>query len=211
MLLALAASLTIWLTTQTLERRVEEELLHTSRLLGGSGFPLTDEALDRVADYVEAEVVVLDRAGQRVASSQGVGFDPGACRELYRLEASEPRVSTVTLGGRELTIGAAPLPPGPGVGAGGTVYVLYPGDLIAAEARRAWLPLLGLGSLAVLLAAGLGVFVERRVHAAHTLALVRLLASVAHEVRNPLGGIRSLARGLARRRPADRAELELIA
>lgn len=210
-LLAVSAGLTIWLTTSALERRVEEELLHTSRLLGGSGFPLNDVALERVADYVEAEVVVLDRRGKRVASSSGASFDAETCAELHALASDTPRVSAGTLGGKELTIGAAPLPPGPSAGAGGRLYVLYPGDLIAAEARRAWVPLLGLGSLAVILAGGLGIWLERRVQASHTLALVRLLASVAHEVRNPLGGIRSLARGLAHRRPEDAAELDLIA
>ena len=210
-LLALSAGLTIWLTTDALERRVEVELRHTSRLLGGSGFPLNDLALTRVAEYVEAEVVVLDRAGRRLASSEGARADASACAELHALASPEPRVLSASVGGAELTIGAAPLPPGPAVGAGGQVYVLYPGDLIAAEARRAWVPLLGLGALAVLLAGALGVWAERRVQAEHTLALVRLLASVAHEVRNPLGGIRSLARGLAHRRPQDAAELELIA
>lgn len=210
-LLALSAGLTIWLTTDALERRVEVELLHTSRLLGGSGFPLNDVALTRVAEYVEAEVVVLDRAGQRLASSEAARADAAACAELHALASPEPRVWSAVVGGRELTIGAAPLPPGPAVGAGGQVYVLYPGDLIAAEARQAWLPLLGLGALAVLLAGALGIWAERRVQAEHTLALVRLLASVAHEVRNPLGGIRSLARGLAGRRPQDAEELELIA
>ena len=210
-LLALSAGLTIWLTTDALERRVEVELRHTSRLLGGSGFPLNDVALTRVAEYVEAEVVVLDRAGQRLASSEGARADALACAELHALASPEPRVLSASVGGVELTIGAAPLPPGPALGAGGQVYVLYPGDLIAAEARRAWVPLLALGALAVLLAGALGVWAERRVQAEHTLALVRLLASVAHEVRNPLGGIRSLARGLAHRRPQDAAELELIA
>lgn len=155
--------------------------------------------------------MVLDRRGRRVASSEGAPLSESACAELHALASPEPQVVSASVGGAELTIGVAPLPPGPNVGAGGEVYVLYPGDLIAAEARQAWLPLLGLGSLAVLLAGALGVLAERRVQAEHTLALVRLLASVAHEVRNPLGGIRSLARGLAQRRPQDASELDLIA
>lgn len=212
-LLLVSASLTVWLTTRTLEGRVQEELRHTSRLLGGSGFPLSDPALKRVAEYIEAEVVVLDAAGHLVASSQRLSLSPSDCALLAALPPGGAQVSRASLGGELLTVGAAPLPPGPALGArGGRLYVLYSGDLVAAEARRAWAPLLGVGAVGLLLAAGLGVWLERRVRAAQTAALVGLLASVAHEVRNPLGGIRTLASGLARRQPeGEREELELIA
>lgn len=206
-LVALSVGVTVWLTTQAVERRVGEELLHTARLLGGAGFPLSDPALRRVADYIDAEVVAVGADGRVLAQS-----DPRLGVEAPRLVAAwpggkQPRVLHAELSRGAVTLGAAPLP-----GRGGAVYVLYPADLIAGEARRTWLPLVGLGLLALLGAVGLGVYSERRVQEERSAALTRLLAAVAHEVRNPLGAIRSLARSLGRRaQPRDQQPLSLIA
>ncbi|MGE0710484.1 MAG: sensor histidine kinase [Planctomycetota bacterium] len=208
-LLGLTAALTIHLTTRALERRVGEEMLHTARLVGGAGFPLTDPALRRVADYIQAEVVALDREGRVLASS-----DPALAAAAPGLVAAGPpdlRGPRVIRGevwaGHAVTLGVAPLPR-----RGGAVYVIYPADLISAQAREAWLPLLGVALLAALLAAGLGVVSEQRVQRERNAALTRLLASVAHEVRNPLGAIRTLARSLqAQAAPEARQPLELIA
>ena len=65
---------------------------------------------------------------------------------------------------------------------------------------------------AALLAAALGVLSQRMVERARTAALLRLLTSVAHEVRNPLGAIRTLARSLrGSANERDGRSLDLIA
>jgi signal transduction histidine kinase len=66
---------------------------------------------------------------------------------------------------------------------------------------------------ALLLAVALGVASERGYQRARSAALLRLLASVGHEVRNPLGAIRTLAQSLKRRLgdQADPTSLDLIA
>ncbi|MCA8924564.1 MAG: HAMP domain-containing histidine kinase [Planctomycetes bacterium] len=208
-LVVATAALTIQLTGQAVEHRVESELLHTARLIGGSGFPLNDQALERVANFIGADVVATDAEGQVVASS----LDAATLGDFQPTQLpgarGRARIFAGRIGGEDYTLGVAPTGSGPSSGA---VFVLYPADLIAAQSRAAWLPVVGVAVLAVLLAVLLGAYSERRVRAAQTSSLIRLLASVAHEVRNPLGAIRTLARS-ARQQLGPRPEahaLELI-
>ncbi len=215
LLVGATAWLTTHLTTRALEDRVRLELMHTAGLLGGVGFPLTDPALERIAEYIAAEVVVVDAAGRPLASSLSAAeqeaFARAQATSLLPAVPRAPEVVQRTVGERRVTLGVAPLP-FTSVGPRGAVYVLYPEDLVTAQARRAWLPVTGVSVVALLLAAALGVAAERRVQRAQSAALLRLLASVAHEVRNPLGAIRTLARSLKPRLAGvDPKPLDLIA
>lgn len=212
-LIAVTALLTTHLTTRAVEERLNAELVHTVALLGGGGFPLGDPALRRVSEFIQADVVAVDAGGALVASS----LEPARRDAFARARASGevpavPAQAMVTrglLGDRPVTIGVAPLGPE----RRGGVYVLYPQDLLAQEARAAWLPITGVALMAALLAAALGVLSERLFQRARSAALLRLLAAVGHEVRNPLGAIRSLAQSLKRRLGAgvDPRPLDLIA
>ncbi|MEZ6187605.1 MAG: HAMP domain-containing sensor histidine kinase [Planctomycetota bacterium] len=209
-LVLVTAALTIHLTGQAVENRVEAELVQTARLIGGAGFPLNDVALEQVADYIGADVVATDAAGKPVASS----LAPDALDDFRATELPAPpraaKILACEIGDASYTLGVAPTGLGVRTGA---VYILYPEDTIAAQARAAWLPVVGVAVLGVLLAVVLGVYSERRVRAHQTSRLVRLLASVAHEVRNPLGAIRTLARTTQRRVTSEpeRRSLDLIA
>jgi len=208
-LVAATAALTIHLTGEAVAGRVESELTHTARLIGGAGFPLTDPALERIADYIGAEVVATDAQGNALASS----LDPAQLDAFLAAELPQPQESTriveCAIGDADFTLGVASTGRQPSAGA---VYVLYPADMIAAQSREAWLPVVGVAVLGVLLAVLLGVYSERRVREAQTSSLIRLLASVAHEIRNPLGAIRTLARTARRRAEEPEAQnLELIA
>jgi signal transduction histidine kinase len=204
------AALTFTLVDSAVEERVRVEIAQTAGLVGGSGFPLGDESLRLVAGYIGADVVAVDGKGRIVAASLGPeqrrAFDASA----LPAPGERARVAEAALGPARFTVGVAALPP-PRVGA---LYVLYREDLLASQRQRAWLPVTAVAALATLAAALLGMAGERRVVAARTQALLRLLVAVAHEVKNPLGAIRAIARLQARRAREGVVEpgpLELIA
>ena len=62
------AVLTSTLVADAVEARISREIAQTARLLG-SGFPLGDDSLRRVAGFIQAEVVVTDAMGRVVAAS----------------------------------------------------------------------------------------------------------------------------------------------
>lgn len=197
----LTCALSFYLVGGAVEDRLQIQIAQTARLLGDAGFPLGDVALQRVANLIGAEVVVVDTRGQVVAASLAAAERDAF--EQAREAAALPAVPTpgrVAVGegrlhGQPLTVGVTPVVLGPG-GRPGGLYLLYPGDLIAAQVRGAWLPVAGVALMATLLATLLGVLSERAVLRARTSALLGLLVSVAHELRNPLGAIRSLAASL---------------
>lgn len=209
-LVVATAALTFTLVDSAVEERVRVEIAQTAGLVGGSGFPLGDESLRLVAGYIGADVVAVDGAGRVVAASLGPeqrrAFDASA----LPAPGERARVAEAALGPARFTVGVAALPP-PRKGA---LYVLYREDLLASQRQRAWLPVTAVAALATLAAALLGMAGERRVVAARTQALLRLLVAVAHEVKNPLGAIRAIARLQARRAREGVVEpgpLELIA
>lgn len=218
------AALSVHLVSGAVEERVQTEIAQTANLLGGSGFPLADASLERVAGFVGAEVVATDADGAVVAASLPADgrADFEAALRLQALPAPSPdgkvKVVPVTIGPFRYTVGVAATPAGRRAlrpGQAGAVYVLYDANLLEGASRRAWLPVSIMAALATVLAAFLGIAGERRVLQARTGALLRLLASVAHEVRNPLGAIRAIARtqarAAARKDAVDPAKLELIA
>jgi len=209
------ATLTFSLVGSAVEDRVGVEVARTARLLGSPGFPLGEESVRRVGEYIGAEVVVVDGDGRVVVSTLGPAGDAAfaAARDAGRLPelAGEARVAEAALGDAAYTVGAARAG-GAAAGPGrGGVYVLYPEGLIAAQVQRVWAPVAAVALVAILLAALLGVASERSVLRARTRALLRLLASVAHELRNPLGAIRTLAQSLGRAEGPDDEPLRLIA
>lgn len=206
------AALTFHLVDGAVEERVRQEIGRTAALVGGRDFPLGDESLRRLAGFIGAEVVATDDAGRVVASSlvpaQQRAFD-AAGRDLPT-PSERARIAGVTLGDERFTVGAAALPP-PQRGA---VFVLYRDDVLATQRQQVWLPVAVAATVATLGAALLGRLGERRVAAARTAALLRLLVSIAHEVKNPLGAIKAIARAQAKRARAGDVEpgpLELIA
>jgi signal transduction histidine kinase len=218
------AALSVHLVSGAVEERVQAEIAQTANLLGGSGFPLADASLVRVAGFVGAEVVAIDADRHVVAASlpEDGRADFEAALRLDALPAPSPdgkvKVVPVTIGPFRYTVGVAATPAGRRAlrpGQAGAVYVLYDANLLAGASRRAWLPVSVMAALATVLAALLGVAGERRVLSARNGALLRLLAAVAHEVRNPLGAIRAIARtqarAAARRDAVDPSKLELIA
>lgn len=217
------AALSVHLVSGAVEERVQTEIAQTANLLGGSGFPLADASLERVAGFVGAQVVAADAAGNVVAASlpADARADFEAALRLQALPAPSPdgkvKVVPVTIGPFRYTVGVAATPAGRRArpGQAGSVYVLYDANLLADASRRAWLPVSVMAALATVLAAFLGIAGERRVLVARNGALLRLLASVAHEVRNPLGAIRAIARtqarAAAREDRVDASKLELIA
>jgi signal transduction histidine kinase len=212
LLVGATAWLTLHLTKAALEDRLEQELVHTTALLGGGGFPLNDTALKQVSTFIQAQVVAVDADGRVVATSfdaeQRHRFDDARRAGTIPEVADAPRVTSAQLGGEGATVGVAPL-----AQTSGGVYVFYPEDVVAAQSRQAWLPVTAVAVFALLLAVGLGVASERAYQRSRNAALLRLLASVGHEVRNPLGAIRTLAQSLKRRLgdQADPSSLDLIA
>ena len=204
----LTCALAFYLVGGAVEDRLRVQIAQTARLLGDAGFPLGDASLRRVADLIGAEVVVTDPRGEVVAASlepaERDAFE--AARREGALPAVRPGKTSVEEGrfaGQPHTVGVTPVSLGPG-GRPGALYLLYRGDVIAAQVRRAWLPVAAVALGATLLATFLGVLSERAVLRARTSALLSLLVSVAHELRNPLGAIRSLAAGLeGAREPAE--------
>lgn len=215
------AALSVHLVSGAVEERVQAEIAQTANLLGGSGFPLVDASLERLAGFVGAEVAATDADRALVAASLAgdARADFEAALRLQALPAPSPdgkvKVVPVTIGPFRYTVGVAATPGARRGSPAGAVYVLYDANLLADASRRAWLPVSVMAALATVLAAFLGIAGERRVLSARNGALLRLLAAVAHEVRNPLGAIRAIARTQARaagRRDAvDPAKLELIA
>ncbi|MCO5169705.1 MAG: ATP-binding protein [Planctomycetes bacterium] len=210
MLVAATAALTFHLVDSALEERLRLEIAQAARLLGHPGFPLGDESLRRVAEFIGADVVVTDAAGRPVATSLAPERRRAFAPDALPPAGDRARVAEATLGAERFTVGVVALPP-PRVG---SVYVLYPVDLLASQRQRAWAPVTLVAALATLAAALLGRAGERRVVAARTQALLRLLVSVAHEVKNPLGAIKAIARAQAKRAregTVEPAPLELIA
>lgn len=211
-LVVATAALTFKLVHDAVEERVRQEIARTAALVGGRDFPLSDESLRRLAGFIGAEVVASDDAGRVVASS----LDPDlrrafdAARDDLPAPHERPRVRQVALGGERFTVGAARLP----APRGGAVLVLYRDDVLATQRQQVWLPVALAATVATLGAALLGRFGERWVAQARTAALLRLLVSVAHEVKNPLGAMKAIARAQARRAregTVDPGALELIA
>lgn len=203
----LTCALAFYLVGGAVEDRLRVQIAQTARLLGDAGFPLGDASLRRVADLIGAEVVVTDPRGEVVAASLGPAERDAF--EAARRDGALPAVrkgtsvDEGTFAGEPHTVGVTPVSLGPG-GRPGALYLLYRGDVIAAQVRRAWLPVAAVALGATLLATFLGVLSERAVLRARTSALLSLLVAVAHELRNPLGAIRSLAAGLeGAREPAE--------
>ena len=199
------ALLTSTLVADAVEARISREIAQTARLLG-SGFPLGDASLERVAGFIDAEVVVVDSSGRVVAASldeaRRDAFAAASSAGDLPQKAGRALVGKATLGGERLTVGVAPVPMRRGL-----LYVLYAEDVIAAEQRRVWVPVSVVALLATLFAALLGRWGERAVQRERRAALLGLLVSVAHELGNPLAAIRSLAEA----RAGDEESLRLIA
>ncbi|RMG15704.1 MAG: sensor histidine kinase [Planctomycetota bacterium] len=212
LLAAASGALVTHLTRGAVEERLHAELMRTAGLLGGRGFPLNDAALERVSDYVQADLVAVDGRGRILATNLDRNgrhaFAAALAEGALPPAPDDARVAEGRLGPTALTVGTAPFEGRPG-----GVYILYPERLLTQQSRAAWIPVAGVAALAALLAVGLGMWSERLFQRARNAALLRLLAAVGHEVRNPLGAIRSLAQSLARARaaPADREALDLIA
>ena len=85
-LVAATALLTIQLTGQAVEDRVHGELERMVGLLSGRGFPLGDEALARVSDLIDADVVAVDAVGAR--------FETDHQTALRRLDSSGVTLTT---------------------------------------------------------------------------------------------------------------------
>ena len=211
-LVVATAALTFHLVDAAVEERVGQEITRTAALVGGRDFPLGDESLRRLAGFIGAEVVAVDAGGRVVATSisaeQRRAFEALA-RDLPATPG-RAHLHEVRLGAERFTVGAAALAP-PRRGA---VHVLYREDVLATQRQRVWLPVAAAAALATLGAALLGRQGERRVAAARTAAFLRVLVSIAHEVKNPLGAIRAIARAQAKRAREGAVEpgpLELIA
>ncbi len=194
------AILCVVLVGRAVEDRVRAEIGKTAELLGGSGFPLSDISLARVADYVGADLVAVDRSGRVVASSLDEdgrrAFDAALASGELPPVAAEATVLGGRLGDTALTVAVSPVRArgAPAVpGAPGGVYVLYPEDVVARERQRAALPVALVAVLATIGAALLGAAKERADTRRRIAALLRSLSAAAHEIKGPLGAIRSLA------------------
>jgi signal transduction histidine kinase len=197
------------------EERARAEVARTAQLLSRAGFPRSPEALARLAGFQDADLVAADAHGRIVETT----LDP-ARRALFEQAlvagtvpsvVDRPRVVEADVGPRRarVTVGVSPASGHEPMAA--TFFVVYPLDLGASERGRAWPPVAIVAVLGTALAVVLGIVRERAVRRAKGRVIARVVASVSHELKNPLAAIETLARSLAERATGrERAALEAL-
>ncbi|QDU90460.1 Sporulation kinase D [Pirellulimonas nuda] len=167
--------------TLATKSRIERQLQDVVRVLAGSSFPLTDSVLAQMGGLAEAQFVLTDASGRRLASSLAVGpdvFDAGnhAARRINQVKLGDS-IELDGLGYYHSAVaikGRTPFP-GPTV-----LHILFPHDDYNAAWRTVFLPPLLVG-----LATALSVAIVTHLV---TTRISRALGRLGREVQTLAGG-----------------------
>ena len=145
---------------QQIAQRIED----VTGTLARSNFPLTSAVLDQMKGLAGADFVLRDAAGRTVAttrpewsSSQVAALDEKASPAELQL------VEPISIAGEQLFHGAIAVRPRGPAPVTNTLHVLYSEDVYLREQRRAILPSLGLGCVAIIVMALLALVTASRV------------------------------------------------
>jgi len=162
--LVAVSALNVVLSARVAGRQIERQLQDVARTLAESSFPLTDSVLRQMRGLSGAEYVLVDDSGGNVASSDSA-LSAGDLPQQARLDDLQNLAldRTVQLRGERYFHCALALRRTRARTEPARLHVLYPRRSYREALWQAMLPPILVGSVALLLAAGLGVWLAARV------------------------------------------------
>ena len=149
------------LATQRAKGQIEEQLQGIAATLADSSFPLTDMVLRQMHGLSGAEFVFTDAVGRSLATSSGLDLPAGdnatAVQQWQQLRLGPP----VEIAGRRFFEMALAIP-SRGQQPGGRLHILYPEKFWLEARSEAALPPLVVGVVALLITAGLALWLAGR-------------------------------------------------
>ena len=191
----LIAMIAVWaiavkLLTDTIDRRLDDQLDHATEILAAGEFPFSPELIVRLERLIEARIALLDESGTVALSTTDGPADDALKSIAGNINTGEPiRILTSKAGGNTWRIAIRPLTIGRD-----TRFAYVAAIASLDESRRAASDAAKLLGLAMLIVMALLAWVGHRftglARQSRLAGLGELSSRIAHEIRNPLTAIK---------------------
>jgi signal transduction histidine kinase len=206
----LIAMFAVWaiavkLLTDTIDRRLDDQLDHATEILAAGEFPFSPELIVRLDRLIEARIALLDESGTVALSTTDGAADDALQAIAGNINPNESiRILTSKAGGNTWRIAIRPLT------AGRDARFAYVAAIASLdESRRAASDAAKLLGLAMLFVTALLAWVGHRftglARQSRLAGLGELSSRIAHEIRNPLTAIKMQLQLLEEKAAADDA------
>ena len=116
LLLAMLAAwaIAVQVLTNTIDRRLDEQLTHATAILADGEFPFSPDLISRVDRLIEARIALLDKSGAiRLSTANGAANEALAtlAQQMPDMEADQSALLTSEAAGNAWRIAVRPLPP----------------------------------------------------------------------------------------------------
>jgi signal transduction histidine kinase len=149
------------LTERRTREHVEQQLRQVIEVLTNSSFPLTDTVLRQMRELSNADYVLIDPAGETVASTLPKA-EP-LPEQTVTVNIREVQLGpSVEVGGRWYFHTPAKLPGNTDAGRNGILHVLFPQDEYRKAWRQAFIPSFAVGTVTSLVVAGVACSLANR-------------------------------------------------
>ncbi len=163
-----------YLAAEQMRERTATRIVNVSQTLAGSTYPMTRAVLVQMKGLAEADFVLVDAQGKLIASTRddwneadiekGLGRDGfGENGHAFGNATGFQLAAPVTIKGQRLFHAAVAMRPRGIDQRADTLHVFYAEDIYLRERRRAALPALGIGAIAVVLVILLALLTALRV------------------------------------------------
>jgi signal transduction histidine kinase len=204
----LIAMIAVWaiavkLLTDTIDRRLDDQLDHATEILATGEFPFSPELIVRLDRLIEARIALLDESGAVVLSTTDGPANAALQAQSGFIDSGEPvRIFTSEAGENTWRIAIRPL------ALGRDVRFAYVAAIASQdESRRAASDAAKLLGLAMLIVTALLAWVGHRftglARQSRLAGLGELASRIAHEIRNPLTAIKMQLQLLEERAAPD--------
>ena len=191
----LIAMIAVWaiavkLLTDTIDRRLDDQLNHATEILAAGEFPFSPELIVRLDRLIEARIALLNESGAVVLSTTDGPANDALQAQAGLIDSGEPvRIFTSKAGGNTWRIAIRPLALGRD-----TRFAYVAAIASLDESRRAASDAAKLLGLAMLIVTVLLAWVGHRftglARQSRLAGLGELSSRIAHEIRNPLTAIK---------------------